>query len=69
MLYNKYASLAKAEIIRCVSPDMGAPDCLKVDWDGGWWVTNLDNGAQWSVHLCSGPESLTFEQVLQDDEE
>lgn len=62
--------LTVEEILVCVTPDMGDPDRLQVDWEHeGWWVTNLDTGAQWSVHLCSGPESLTFEQVSEGDDE
>lgn len=70
MSNNEYDNLTKDEIISCADPSMGNPDRLSVDWEhGSWWLTNLNTGAQWSVHLCSGPEALVFEQVSSGDEE
>lgn len=74
---NEYRDLTEDEILACVTPEMvgwsclgdiaciiGDDDRIRVHWEHeGWWVTNLDTGAEWAVSLCSGPESITFEQV------
>lgn len=80
---NEYRDLTEDEILACVTPEMlgwhsvdgisaivGEDDRLQVDWEHeGWWVTNLETGAQWAVNLCSGPESITFEQVSEGDDD
>jgi hypothetical protein len=43
---------------------------LQADYEHGqWWITDLDTGAQWSVHDCSRPAGFDFEQVTRGDEE
>jgi hypothetical protein len=67
---EEYKELDEDEILSCVTASMGDTDRMQVDWEhDSWWVTCLDTGAQWSVHLCSGPESLSFEQVSDGDSE
>ena len=66
----EYEDLTVDEILTCAGGDLGEPHRLSVDWEHGqWWVTNLDTGAQWSVHLCSGPRGLDFEQVSDGDDD
>ena len=39
---------------------------LTADEHGQWWVTNVDNGGQWSVHDATGGASFDgfdFERV------
>ena len=72
---DEYRELTEEEILACATVTMwGDPPCdderLQAHWEHNqWWVSNLDTGAQWSVHLCSGPEALTFEQVSDGDDE
>ncbi len=70
---NEYRDLTEEEILASVTPEMSprySHDRFQVDWEHeGWWVTNLDTGAQWSVNLCSAPESITFEQVSEGDDD
>jgi hypothetical protein len=65
------SELTEEEILALATPEMwGEEGNLQAHFEHNqWWVTDLATGAAWSVHLCSGPEAVSFEQVSEGDRE